>query len=701
MSEVTEAMGKPDKPPPKKPGRKKVAKKHLAHQPKSRGRYVSKQAKQLTIDVAECIFSDEEERKEYVHQAVGTDSEGSVVVSSDKSEVNSTVVSSTDGHESSTVLSDSSPSTTTGSRPSSSLSRPGSSLNTSVIDSSVAESINNDSLSAPPDLDPMASIFFEVSSTCPQTIRKELFISFGGNVLVYVHCVLLPSFHKLFGLPSNPPVEFREESFSKYCDYCISLVKKFYQFQVCVGANDAEAREVWTEIGGGYIDSNPYREETYDETYRSASCSRLVDFRKGKRCDNCSQLMKTIARRKSFLLTPVAAPSTSNKYLSKQQANAKLELQSEIIRKKEKQIAWLRKRYQQILEAEGCNIDEDVSNFFSNVLSSSNLSQSQQMFLNEQWAAANKSDSRAHRWHPAMIRFALHLHMVSSAGYETLRDSGLIKLLCARTLFDYSHAIKATTGVNEGIVKLVHNDAVKFTEPYKQYHNLLCDGMHISQNFVFRSSDGSLVGVTYFDEIDKEMEVFEKYVEGKNAVPSEPQLATEMLAFMVSSQANRLLKQPDLAAYESVNDPRFDWLENTCLRYFQDWKQQVESKKDVEAASKEKMMLSNQILIGIEITIGAFIAAVKFFLDPNCIGGKFIMARIFSQDPLEQEFSKQRAGGGGNRNPNVSKFQSKMVSSAIQRNMGISRKRGNVTAEGKSGVEWSDEPVMKRVKTKK
>ena len=58
-----EGMLKPKKPPPKKAGRKKVAKKNLAHQPKCRGRYKPKQnagAKDLALDVAECIFSDEE-----------------------------------------------------------------------------------------------------------------------------------------------------------------------------------------------------------------------------------------------------------------------------------------------------------------------------------------------------------------------------------------------------------------------------------------------------------------------------------------------------------------------------------------------------------------------------------------------------------------------------------------------------------------
>ena len=524
------------------------------------------------------------------------------------------------------------------------------------------------------------------------------------------------------------------------------------------------------------------------------------------------------------------------------------------------------------------------------------------MFLNEQWQSSNKSDSRAHRWHPAMIRFALHLHMVSSAGYEALRDSGVIKLPCARTLYDYSHSIKAQNGVNEGIVHLVRDIIQKFPENYKHYNNLLCDGMHISQNLVFKTADGSLVGVTYFDDIDKEMAAFEKYVEGQDPVSSEPQLATEMLTYMVkgiasdvkcaiaafpckvltkeqlykrtwevinicekagikilsfiadglstnraffqmhtpitntcngivfdtvnicslelrplffisdvcnlvktirncfynsgegekksrlmekngekivwktilklymtykdcnfrksyklnpqnvfhgpfarmrvryaaqvlsstvaadletqswegigetvkfirmcdkffdvlngahSSQAKRQHKS-DLAAYTSLDDPRFDWLSGTCLKYFQDWKEEI-SALPVNETEKEKKMLSSQTLTGIEITIRAFTGAVKYFLDPAHIGGKFVMARAFSQDPLEQEFSKQRAGQGGNRNPNAAKFQSKMVSLAIQRDLGVKRKRGNVTVEDTSATTISEEPLPKRPRQK-
>ena len=134
-----------------------------------------------------------------------------------------------------------------------------------------------------------------------------------------------------------------------------------------------------------------------------------------------------------------------------------------------------------------------MNNFSSNLFSSSKLTANQQMFLNEQSVCSNQSDSRAHRWHPVMIRFALHLHMVSTAGYEALRNSGPVKLPCARTLYDYSHAIKAQNGINEGFVKLVHDSVQKFTEPHKHFHKLHI-GIHISQNLVYRSSDCALVG---------------------------------------------------------------------------------------------------------------------------------------------------------------------------------------------------------------
>lgn len=166
-----------------------------------------------------------------------------------------------------------------------------------------------------------------------------------------------------------------------------------------------------------------------------------------------------------------------------------------------------------------------------------------------------------------------------------------------------------------------------------------------------------------------------------------------------SSQAGRQRK-PDLAASTFVSDSRFDWLENVFLKYLKDWELQVDS-MPIDEADKEKKMLSRQTLVGVEITIRGFIAATKYFLEPEKGNGKFLMARVYSQDPLEQEFSKQRAGGGGNRNPNAKAFQSKMVVLGVHRDIGMKSKRGNVTNEDGSGMTFSAEPVPKKPRTSK
>jgi len=74
-----------------------------------------------------------------------------------------------------------------------------------------------------------------------------------------------------------------------------------------------------------------------------------------------------------------------------------------------------------------------------------------------------------------------------------------------------------------------------------------------------------------------------------------------------------------------------------------------------EVCSK-KCLLPHQTLLGIEMSTRSFISAVTFLINA---GVPFVNARVFCQDPLEQNFGKQRAGGGGSNNPNVSQYYHK------------------------------------------
>ena len=75
----------------------------------------------------------------------------------------------------------------------------------------------------------------------------------------------------------------------------------------------------------------------------------------------------------------------------------------------------------------------------------------QRLFWEKQKKAAAKKDLRGIRWHLLMIRFCLYLRHQSGKAYETLRDSGCIRLPSQQTLRDYSHAVKAEPGFSKEV----------------------------------------------------------------------------------------------------------------------------------------------------------------------------------------------------------------------------------------------------------
>ncbi|KAK3910142.1 DNA transposase [Frankliniella fusca] len=168
----------------------------------------------------------------------------------------------------------------------------------------------------------------------------------------------------------------------------------------------------------------------------------------------------------------------------------------------------------------------------------------------------------------------------------------------------------------------------------------------------------------------------------------------------------------NLAEYTDVNDPRFAWLgvpnpgheldsdsEMPFLEYLQEWSKQIKT-LPIDDKLKPKLTLSIETLKGIEISIRGFAGATRYLLSLPEEPINFVIARVFSQDPLEQHFSLQRAGGGGNRNINVAKFQSKQVSLAVQRDLGVRTRKSNVESTSQ-GFEWSDDPLAKRSRTSK
>ena len=83
----------------------------------------------------------------------------------------------------------------------------------------------------------------------------------------------------------------------------------------------------------------------------------------------------------------------------------------------------------------------------------------QRLFWDQQMAAAKLSDPRQMRWHPHMIRWCLHLRLISGGGYRLLRESGTLQLPSERTLRDYTHVVPPAIGFQERVAEQLAEQA--------------------------------------------------------------------------------------------------------------------------------------------------------------------------------------------------------------------------------------------------
>ena len=93
-----------------------------------------------------------------------------------------------------------------------------------------------------------------------------------------------------------------------------------------------------------------------------------------------------------------------------------------------------------------------------------------------------------------------------------------------------------------------------------------------------------------------------------------------------------------LKPYTIENDFQFDWLQNTLLPYFNNWKHILQRPENFRASAREKMFISRQSHVGIRITCYSVIAANKYLLKE---GFQFVLTERFCQEVLEEYFGCQ------------------------------------------------------------
>ena len=119
------------------------------------------------------------------------------------------------------------------------------------------------------------------------------------------------------------------------------------------------------------------------------------------------------------------------------------------------------------------------------------------------------------------------------------------------------------------------------------------------------------------------------------------------------------------------------------------------SDKKFRAKENRQKCISRETLEGLKITVKSFLELGPMLLQKP--GASYLLSEVFSQDPLERYFSKQRHRGGSNDNPTVEEFRTNTATLVQQQSIHKDLKTMNVEA-GCNQVDVSAvcQPLRKR-----
>ena len=282
--------------------------------------------------------------------------------------------------------------------------------------------------------------------------------------------------------------------------------------------------------------------DTYTQTVRRSTCEILTNDAKCGQCvDYRGTLRKSFHRWKKGKESPsrrrrTASTSHTNlRYLNtpdKRQRYRKLKVRSDTAERK------VKKMMERLTEKDGVELEGDVhkdmqtimNEMTSTIRREHSKGSFRRIFWDEQLKALQTKDPRQIRWHPALIKWCLHLKFKSSSAYHALRSTGVLTLPSERTLFDYSHWIKGEVGFQQKVNDQLLEEA-DLTEEKNKYVVLAFDEMKIREDLVFDKYSCSLIGFVNLGDVTNALDDFEHQCKSENE--SNNNVATHMLTFMV------------------------------------------------------------------------------------------------------------------------------------------------------------------------
>ena len=283
--------------------------------------------------------------------------------------------------------------------------------------------------------------------------------------------------------------------------------------------------------------------DAYSKTVRASKCEILVHSSKCPSCvsyrDSSRRIyhrwlkQKSPSRQSSKSRVNIRWLNTPEKSSRYSQLRTRLDVKNKEIKRLQDKISYLTKQNGILLESNLESDFKDIMNEMTNKVHTEYPEGSfNRIFWDQQLKAANIKDRKQIRWHPAIIKWYLHLKFISSGAYHALQESGMITLPSERTFRDYTHWMPAKVGFMPEVDTQLVKEA-NISEEKDRYVVLCWDEVKIKETLIFDKHTCELVGFTNVDDINNHLDRIQEQCESEQSSRVHTNVATHMLLFMV------------------------------------------------------------------------------------------------------------------------------------------------------------------------
>ena len=207
--------------------------------------------------------------------------------------------------------------------------------------------------------------------------------------------------------------------------------------------------------------------ECYPQTVRTTTCELLVHGGKCKPCKEYRAPLRAMYSRWSTCKGKEVSKYTNDQHLRTPQKKQKLESLKTRAQEAEREVKRLQTIIEKLTNQNGVSVDPSLGQDLVTIMDEKSdeiawiyhPGSFKRLFWEQQLKAAKAKGVSGMRWHPVMIRWALNLKMISSAGYHAMRTAGFIQLPSERTLRDYTHFYEAKPGFQKEINQQLMQEA--------------------------------------------------------------------------------------------------------------------------------------------------------------------------------------------------------------------------------------------------